>query len=161
VATPFDKRLSDLNSRLADDALAYGAPEKRARTTRKIARRKTLPPGVAAEAAGYGARSGRMDSGDLLTALMEGSIAGGLAGMDEDTLPAAARAVPKSKRKAWLKDRKANRKKLETEILAASESREEYIEAEETKAGGPKKDAFDTNVVEMLKEQAADIGVAY
>lgn len=161
VETPFDKRLAELNAKLADDAIAYGAPAKRARTVSKIARRKSLAPAVAAEAASYGARSGRMDSGDLLTALMEGSIAGGLEDMDEAELPPEAAAVPKPKRTAWLKDRKAKRKNIEKEILATSKSRESFLKSEETKRGGPKADAFDTNVVDMLRQQAADIGVLY
>ncbi len=160
VTTPFDRRLSELNARLADDAIAYGAPAKRARTRSKIAKRKALAPPAAAAAASYGAKSGRMDSGDLITALMEGTV-GGFADMDEAELPEEARAVAKPKRKAWLKSRKVKRKKIESEILAASKSRDKWLVDDEKKKGGPKADAFDTNVMDMLREQAADVGVAY
>ena len=79
----------------------------------------------------------------------------------EEELPAEARAVPKPKRKGWLKARKAKRKALEKQVLSASKRREEWLAVEESKAGGPPSDAFDTQVVDMLRTQAEAVGVAY
>ncbi len=160
VATPFDDRLADLNTKLAEDALAYGGAAKRARTRKKVSARMAMEPAVAAEAASFSAKSGRVDSGDLLTALMDGAVAD-LNEVAEDELPAEARAVPKPERKGWLKARKAKRKALEKQVLSASKRREEWLAAEESKAGGPPSDAFDTQVVDMLRTQAEAVGVAY
>ena len=112
------------------------------------------------QAASYSAKAGRVDSGDLLTALMEGEVAG-LGSLAEPELPEALQAVPKAKRKKWLKTKRKERKAMESEALSLSKKREEWLADEEARKGGPKDDAFDTNVVDMLREQAASVGVAY
>ena len=157
VATPYDDELRGLNEELADSVMAYGTGAERRATRRKLSNRKTLAAPAAAEAAAFSAKSGRLDSGDLLTALDEGAV--DFDGLAPEAMPEPMRKLDKKAQRSFIEKKRVARTALKQKILKAAKRRESYLVKEEEKQGA--KDGFDGQVVDMLRNQAAGIGVAY
>ena len=157
VATPYDDDLRKLNEDLADSVMAFGSGAEQSATRRKLSSRRALSAPVAAEAAAYSAKSGRLDSGDLLTAMDEGRV--DFDDLAVEAMPAPMKKMDKKAQKSFIAKKRKARKAIKAKIMKAAEKRERYLAEEEKKAGA--KDGFDGQVMEMLRNQASDIGVAY
>ena len=157
IATPFDDDLHRMNEELADTVLTFGTGAERATTRRRLASRKALAPAAAAEAASFSAKAGRLDSGDLLTAMDEGKAE--LEALPAEALPEPMKRLDKKGRKAFVKKHAKHRKGVKARIMKKAKQREAWLAKEEKKRGADK--GFDSNVVDMLRNQAAGIGVAY
>ena len=156
VATPFDEGLAELNSSLADLALDYGAAESKARGRRKMERRKAMAPSVAADAASFGGKAGRMYREDLVTALNDGSVE--LESIAEEELPSKLKGKSSEAQRAILKANAAERTRVLDAINSMSKKRDAYLKNNAEKAP---KDAFDKKVLESVREHADKIGVSY
>jgi Mg-chelatase subunit ChlD len=159
VSTPFDETLRGLNVELASSMVGFGDGRRRARAARKSAARAALPPAAAAPAASYSAKADRLDSDDLVTAWKEGSI--DLGGLMAAELPDEIATLDAPRQEAWLKGKDKDRKRLNAKILKVAKKREAYLFEAEAEDGAGADLGFDGQVLDMLREQAAEIGVKY
>lgn len=152
VDTPYDAKLRELGNALNSTVMAYGSSTDKANSAFKMSNRAKMSAHAAAEAASYSAKSKRMNKEDLL-----GAIDGGVAldSIAEEELPSELQALEPGARKDVVAKKQAARKRLQAEIMELTEKRDAYLNDAE------KGEGFDGQVVDMLREQAADIGVAY
>jgi len=162
VKTPFDARLTELSRKLSGTAVFYGDEKLRRRESRKLEEADkaadAAAPEASAERAGYRSKSGRVAGADLIGLLEGGEIK--IGDLDEKKLPEALSKMSGEERKAHLTKLLAERKKLRAELLALDRKRAAFVKAERAKKGG-KGDAFDEQVLEMLREQAKKVGIKY
>jgi len=164
VATPFDDRLSKLNSELAGTTLAFGAKGKRMEVTRAIAAAKSLPAGPAADRAGFAGKSGTGGSvkGDLIEAIKDKKA--DLKKIKAEELPDELRKLKTPKeREEYVKKMSEKREALRKECVELDAKRDAFIREKlaEMRKKGVKGDSFDENVLGMLRKQAKRAGVAY
>ncbi len=156
VATPFDGKLRDLNAELADTVMNYGSAADKSAGYRKLATRKAMAAPSAAAAASYSAKSGRLNKEDLVGALDAGAVS--LESLSEEEMPDELRGKSTAERKAAVKKQRSARARIKGEILELSKQRDAFISEKNTADGAA---GFDGEVVDMLREQASSIGVAY
>jgi hypothetical protein len=124
---------------------------------RKLEARKAMPAPAAAEAAAYFAGAGRLADKDLvdlpaaeqkkeLDALQRAGAA-----------PTAVKGKSADEAVAYLKAQKERRATLQARIQTLQKQREQYLRAQ----NGSRADAFDEQVVQNLRKQAAQQGIAY
>lgn len=156
VATPFDEDLAELNSSLAELALDYGAAESKAKGRLKMERRKAMAPSVAADAASFGGKAGRMHHEDLVTALNDGSVE--LDSIAEEELPSELQGKKPEAQRAILEANAKERARVLKAINSASKKRDAYLKREAAKS---RKDTFDKKVLDSVRDYSKEIGVAY
>lgn len=158
VATPFDDRIAELNSRLEGTMLGYGRRKKEARgwlgLAKSVSALASAP--AAAERAVYKAKAGFSDDLDFVTAVEGGKR--DIDKMSADELPDSFKGLSNEERKRRVKEISAKRAKLRREIDELSGKRARYLKKHTPK--GPK-DGFDSKLVDSLKEQASSKGIAY
>ena len=163
VTTPLDDDLADLNRRLAETIVAYGADDERAELAGKASRAAEAPAPAAASRLSYLAKKGgRANLGrmDLLDALEAGEA-------DLETLPAAElpepmQAMDAPERQRFVEEQLAKRKEIREEIAGLVSKRDAYVRAEQEKlAREGKGDGFDRKVMESVRSQAAAKGIVY
>lgn len=153
VESPFDAKLAELNRALAGTTLGYGDAAQQRAAAEKSAARASLGGSSAAAAASWSAKSNRMNDEDLITAIEGGEVR--LADLPQAALPAAMQELSPAAQAAYVDDLRSRRRALNDEILELSKRRDAYIEAN---AEG---DGFDGKVVDILRDQASAIDVAY
>lgn len=171
IATPYDKRLAEINEALARTVVLRGEARQRAEAERKlnaaIEMSKAGPGGApaapaavaaAADRAGYAAKSGKAFGGgrDLVEeAVKDGKVDEKvLQSVKQDELSDELKKLKTDKERAEFLQKKAEeRTKLTKEALELDKKRAAYI-AEQLKKKGKDKDSFDASVLEMLKNQA-------
>jgi hypothetical protein len=160
IATPFDKRLGEINRELARTTLVYGPAYFRGAGLAKTVEAAKLPDSSAAERAGVIAkRGGKAATYDLLDRIKEGKEK--LEKIKEKDLPDELKKLKTTKeRKAYLDKLDKRRQELSKEALGLDKKRAEYIKKELAKKGKGK-DSFDSNVLEMLRKQAKKHRIAY
>jgi hypothetical protein len=157
AVTPVDADLARLNGALADTVVTAGTASEQAGMARKLEARKAMPAPAAAEAAAYFAVAGRLADKDLvdlpaaeqkkeLDALQRAGAA-----------PAAVKGKSADEAVAYLKAQKERRATLQARIQTLQKQREQYLSAQ----NGSRADAFDEQVVQNLRKQAAQQGIAY
>jgi hypothetical protein len=153
VATPHDRRLAELTARLTATLLPTGSGGAKAAASRRATINAGMEGLAQAESATFRARSGRVDSSDLLTVMAKGKK---LSDLKKDELPAPVAALPADKQAAYVAKVAKEREELKTEINKLSRDREAYIRAKR-----PAKTAFDDTVGAALKVQGKRAGIAY
>ncbi len=157
VPCPQDDRLSELNSRLNDTYIAFGARGAARKDLQK--EQDSLAEGL--NKAGFYERAKVKSSAnysnsawDLVDATSSGAMP--LASVKETDLPDELRAMPKEAREAFVAGKLAERKKIQSEIAALSAEREAYLAA--NKAAAPAEEALDTAILAPLGEVARKKG---
>lgn len=153
VRTPLDERLRTLNAALTDTLLPTGSSAGKAHARRRAMDNRRMDAWAQAESAKYRAKSGRLDSKDLLTQMARGKK---LSDMSEAELPAPVAALPQPARKAYVANVVKRRRSLKRKILSLSKQRDAYIKAKRPKTRG-----FDDTIGSALKAQGAKAGIAY
>ncbi len=153
IASPFDDELADLNRVLATSSLGWGSAADKANARRKIHTRANLSGQAAASAASYSAKNAYFVDEDLVTALEEGRV--DLDKVDNEALPEEMQRMSESEQRTYVDGLRRKRKALNKRILEVSKKRDAYIE------DNAPADGFDNRVVDMLRDQASEIGVAY
>ncbi len=155
IATPYDDKLAELNSRLVGTAIGYGkgAGEVHA----KVAASRGMSKEVAADRAGFfglmGGGKAVSGEGDLGRDVATGKV-------DVATAPAASLPVemqsmtPEGRRK-YVEEKNLERGHIADEINSLAKKRNEFM-----KAKAPK-DSFDGRVEDTVKAQAASVGLKY
>jgi Mg-chelatase subunit ChlD len=151
--SPFDAELAELNRSLAATSLGWGSATDKANAHRKVRARASLAGEAAASAASYAAKTSRLNDEDLLSALDEGRV--DLDRVANEALPETMQSMSTSEQKTYVEDLRRQRTALNNKILEVAKKRDAWVE---DNSGD---DGFDNNVVDMLRTQAADIGVAY
>jgi Mg-chelatase subunit ChlD len=184
VSTPYDKRLAEINVKLAQSTVTYGdAPAQAAAQTKMIAAATQMPaaacaprsfgtsdmpsgscapvPGVAmmaaADRAGYCAKTGKVGAWDLLDSIKEGRVK--LEDLKGEQLPPEMQKMNLAERKGYLAKVEGQRSKLQAEALELDRQRSDYISQELRKNRNAS--GFDSQVLDILRVQAKAIGVAY
>ncbi len=153
IDSPFDDELATLNRSLVSSMRGWGSATDKSNAQRKARSRAGLSDQAAASAASYSAKNMYLFEEDLLTALDEGRV--DLDRVDNAALPEAMQTMDRAAQQAYVQDLKTERSQLNKRILEVSKKRDAYIEDNSTE------DGFDNKVVDMLRDQAAEIGVAY
>lgn len=158
VATPFDDELSKLNSAVADTSIYAGTAEGRREGESYKAEQKAMAAPASAERlnfrmkSGLGASGGGKMAARDLTAAPEAVVS-----VPAADLPPELQKLSKDKQVEFLREQNAERQKLEAKVAEVNKKRDAWL-SKNTKT---EKDAFDTRVLESIKESAAKVGVAY
>ena len=157
MVTPVDAELARLNGELAGTVVAGGSVAEQAKTSRRLEARAAMPAAMAAEAASYYATADRLAERDLvsLSAEAQRNEVKKLADRPAEA-PKALRGRSEADALAYLKTQQEKRGQLQAQIGALQKQREDYL----AKAGS-KKDGFDEQVVQALRDRAARQGIQY
>jgi hypothetical protein len=162
IATPMDTELADLNRKLGQTLVAYGAePARRALASKQLAA-ESAPASVAADRLAFNARYGVAVQGDgeLLDGLSRGKVK--LESLKKDQLPAELQKLDENELKAELGKKQKERAELQGRIQKLTREREEYVAAERKRqAEQGKGDSFDEKVAASIRAQAARKGIDY
>ncbi len=160
VATPFDRDLAKINTELVGSAVVYGKAEKREMLLRVLDEVKGLPAGPAADRAGFAGATGKgAGAGDLLEDIKAKKV--DLAKVKEADLPPVLKKLKTpAERKAYLDKVEKRRGELTRQAAELNRKRQEFIKKELAKKGKGK-DAFDNQVLEMLRRQAKKHAIDY
>ncbi len=154
AATPFDGEMQKLNAALVGTAIGYGSG--RGEVARKVATATAMPAATAADRAGfYGSKGGAVGgSGDLVDDVVNGKVK--VADVKRDALDGPMGAMDESHRESYVKEKVAERNKIQEQINAVAKHRTEWLKTN----AKDKPDSFDAQVEGALKKQAKSIGLA-
>ncbi|MGC4118279.1 MAG: vWA domain-containing protein [Myxococcales bacterium] len=155
VRTPLDDRLRELNARMTETAVFYGADKDREAAERRAETNRAMAPEVQAESARYRALSGYVDSNDIVTQAAQGRVK--VEDLPAEALPAPMRAMAPAQRKAYVEEKKAEREKLASEVKELSKKRDDYLRS----AAPAPAASFDEEVKDTVAKQAKSYGIAY
>jgi Mg-chelatase subunit ChlD len=163
IETPMDERLAALSAELAGTVLPYGDASEQSEMRRKLRLAAEAPaPSAAArlsylDKSGEGAVSGRAD---LVDAVKNGDVK--LDELDEAELPAPLQSMDAPQREAYVQQVLEKRDAIQERISALVKQRDAYVKSEldrlEAEGAG---DGFDRKVGEMIRSQAARVGIRY
>ncbi len=161
--TPMDEELGVLNRALADTAMVWGTAERRNELESKLSRARRAPASVASSRLAYltkakekGVASGRRD---LIGALDAGEVE--LDALAEEDLPEELRALEPEQQRAAIAGKKAERERIQKKVAELVAARDAWIAREGAGSAAGKADAFDHQVLEMLREQTRAAGLDY
>jgi hypothetical protein len=160
LETPMDAELARLSRELADTAIGYGDTAAKEEIAEKIAAAKSAAPSVTASRLSYFSKSGgRLNSGrrDLVDAVKDGVA--DLAALPEADLPEELVAMDETERRAYVDRKIADRDEIQGRIDSLSRKRDAHLRAKSEALDGD--ESFDSRVLEAIREQAADKGIAY
>lgn len=168
IATPFDKRLGEINTELSKSMLVYGDEKRQQYFLQTFGASGALKPGEGADRIGFlskdPARLGGKDdkgdkSNDLLDAVKNKEVE--LEKLKEEHLPPELKKLKPAERKEYLEKLDKKREALRKEVLELDKNRTEFIQkklAEDKKSG---KDGFDNQVLDVLRRQAEKANIKY
>lgn len=164
VATPYDAELAKLNAEVGGTIVAYGREEKRREVMAKQALAEAAAPAApsaVADRLAFNAATGRVvqGGGDLLDDLKAGKAS--LEKVDEKDLPSEMKPMSQDQRKAYVKQKEADRARIQSRIAELSKQRQAYLDTEAKKRAGGPKDAFDAKVGEAVRAQAKAKGIRF
>jgi len=159
VATPFDQELAELSGKVNSTYVAYGrdAEENARRQVAQDANAASAGAPAAAERAA--AKSGllyRNSAWDLVDKSEEEGF--DLAKVADEDLPEAMRAMTLEQRKAFLEQKKAERKAIQERIKDLAAKRDAFVKEEMAKQQLDDTKALDRALKDAIREQAAAAG---
>ena len=158
VATPFDKRLGEINDELARSTLVFGNRHKQMEGKDKARAATALPAESKADRAGFaGKGGGKAATYDLLDAIKAKEV--DLKKLKKEELPPELQKLDEKGQKEYLDKLGKKRAVLAKEARELDTKRAEFIKKELEKKGG--KNAFDTQVLETLRKQAKKHKIDY
>jgi Mg-chelatase subunit ChlD len=159
IATPFDKRLSEINAQLAKTTLTYGTREERALGEAKKEVALSLAAPAAADRAAFSSKLGRAASYDLVDSLREGKVK--LEEIKQEELPPELKKLTLKERKGYLEQLQQQRSELNKETIELDKKRADFIAKKLSEEQGKGKDSFDTQVLSILRSQAKKYNIQY
>ena len=159
VATPYDKRLAEINGELTRSTLVYGTARMKEEAKRGLGGADALAPPAAADRAAFAGKSGRVAAYDLLDGIKSGKVK--LESLKESELPAELKKLKPAERKEYLAKLEKRRAELGKEAVDLDKKRADFIakKLKEEKKDG--KDSFDTQVLDTLRKQAKKHKIDY
>ena len=166
VATPFDKKLSELAASLEETRLYYGSEEEKVAQKSKLDAsnklHRELSEAALARRATFNAtvsgKSNFLGEGELVDAITSGRVE--LDDIDKDELPASLQAMAPEAAMEVITEQARRRDAIRSEIKKLSESRSGYIQ-EKVDALGGADDSLDEKIFGAVKEQARAKGLIY
>jgi len=152
VATPFDKRLGEINTELTNSTLVFGKGEAKDGDLKKNDESRKLAPEAGAARAAFQAKNKQVASYDLLDSINQNKVK--LENLKKDELPEQMQKMTLEEQKKYLKGLEEKRDTLRKECLELDKKRTEYIVQEQKKQAGKDKVGFDGQVLEILRKQA-------
>jgi Mg-chelatase subunit ChlD len=159
VATPFDKRLGEINGEMARSTLAYGHAEQRKLDRAKSEAAAGLAPEAAAARVAFQAKNAQAATYDLLDNIKQKKVQ--LKDLKEEELPEELKKLKPAEREAYLKKLEEKRQALRKEALELDKKRSDYIVAEQKKQAQKGQAGFDNQVLDILRKQAAKSKIEY
>jgi hypothetical protein len=163
VATPYDKELTELSTRLNGTYVGYGtaAREKAQAQSLNDATSLALSPASAADRAGAKAsRQYDNSTWDLIDA-QKNNKDFDLSKVKEAELPEEMKKMTLDERKAYLDKKSKEREEIAKKIRDLSGKRDAFVKEEITKKGLDTNKAFDEAVKRSLNEQASRNGFKF
>jgi Mg-chelatase subunit ChlD len=166
MATPYDKKLAELSSKLDGTRLYYGSAEERARKKEKedAAGKLHAESSVASQARRATFNVSKSGAANLLgdKELVEDVKSGkvDLSKIERDKLPAPMQSMAPAAQKALVEETARQREALKQEIDELARQRSDYLRKEVDKAGGAK-DSLDRKIYGAVREQAGKKGLRY
>jgi len=165
VATPYDRKLAELGTKMGGTYMAYGAGGSAGRAFYSAGAARTesvvaaaAPAEAAADRAVNKAINSYAYSNDLVQDVENGRVS--LETMKKDDLPDDLQKLAPEGRKKQVAQQIQQRKALRAQIVSLSKQRDSYIAAaQKRRAGGAPKTAFDTAVGEAIRAEAAKQGI--
>jgi hypothetical protein len=111
----------------------------------------------AADRAGWCAKTGKVAALDLIDGIKAGTVK--LEDLKADQLPEEMRRLSLAERRAYLAKIESERSRLQTEAAELDRKRSEFISQELRRRNAG--DGFDSQVMDMLREQAQKYHLAY
>lgn len=162
IATPMDKELAELGSKLTSTMLAYGEKGegklKEMESMDAVMEAPASPSIAVAGAAraelkadkGFSGKNSKDGEYDLLEAIKANSVK--LEDVKAEDLPEEMRKMTLEEKKKHLADKEKEREEVKTRIAELSKKRAEYIQDEMKKLNANDENAFDKIVVKNLQE---------
>jgi Mg-chelatase subunit ChlD len=157
IATPFDKRLAEINGELASSTVAYGRMEQQRAVKEKAAEAGALPAPAAADRAAFNAKKDSNGVGDLLDAVKQNKVK--LEDLKNEELPEELKKLDLKEQKEYLDKLDKKRCDLQKEAKELDQKRTEYITKEQEKSKA--KAGFEGQVLEILRKQAKKVKIDY
>ena len=166
IATPYDKKLAELSSKMDKTRIYYGNAQEKKKQRAKVAAsdKLHLESSTASQArrAGYNTSvSGKtnfLGDQELVSEIAKGDIA--LESIETEALPAEMQAMKPAARQSYIKEKSEARNKLRTEIKALATKRDAFLK-QKVKAAGLEENTLDSQIFDAIREQSADKGLVY
>lgn len=165
IATPFDAELARLNADVGATLVPYGREDERKAVAAKQARSEAAAaaaPSAVADRLAFNAATGRVvqGGGDLLDDLKGGKVS--LEKVAAKDLPPEMQAMKPEQRQEYVKQKEAQRARIQARIADLTKQRQAWLEADARKrAAAGSGDSFDQKVGEAIRAQAARKGLRY
>ncbi|MHB8878181.1 MAG: vWA domain-containing protein, partial [Myxococcaceae bacterium] len=161
VATPYDAEVAKLSAEVATKTLYGGSVAAREENVERGKAVSAAPPAAVADRSAFLLRS-KGAGGKMAPAAVGGAVdlldaPAKVNAFEDDQLPAELQKLSKKEQQAKVEQLAGERKQLQEKISKLSTEREAWL----SKNAAPKADSFDAQVMESVKKQAADVGVAY
>jgi len=166
IATPFDKKLAELSTKLDDTRIYYGTTEEKERQQRKVDATDKLHASSSVESLARRATFNASDSGrdnflgkgELIDDVASGRI--DLSSIDQDQLPGAHAGHGPGKAEGLIERETGVRSELQRQIKELAEKRSGYLRQKVEETGGAK-DSLDHKIYNAVREQAGKKGLDY
>jgi len=158
IRTPFDKKLAQLSEEINKTYVAFGKQGDRKRRANRQLRQdklaKKAAPAAAAARASFKAKDAyRASAWDLIDAIKAGKVK--LENVKTEHLPKEMQKLSLAERKAYLKKKTIQRKKIREQIKDLSQKRKKYIaDARKKQAEKSKGNALDDAIIKTIRSQA-------
>jgi hypothetical protein len=159
IPTPFDDKILELNNKLNDTYIGFGAQGAQRMEMQKAQDANAATYGVAnaAERASFKAKeSYKNTSWDLVDAMEEDEAI--IDKIDEEALPAEMQDMTKKEQKAYVEGKAKERETLRKEILDLEQKANEYRAAKRREMSESGDDTLDKVMSKAMREQAQKKG---
>jgi len=166
IATPYDKRLAELSSKVDKTRFFYGNDEEKAKQASKMAATDKLHKASSTEsqarrAAFNASTSGKtnfLGENELVDAVASGRVK--LSNLPKKSLPESLQVMSPVAQEEFVGKTKKERSELESEIKQLAEQRNDYLRKKVVAEGG-KKDSLDVKLYGAIRNQAKEKGLVY
>jgi Mg-chelatase subunit ChlD len=159
VATPFDKRLAEINTDLARSTLVYGNRDRQLADKGKADDAARLSAPEAAARGAFQAKNAQVATYDLIDNINAKRVR--LEELKDEELPEQLRGKPVEEQKRVLAEVEKKREDLRKEAIELDKKRSDFIAQEQAKLADKGKSGFDAQVLEILRKQAKPKGIDY
>ena len=166
IATPYDKKLAELSTKLDKTRLFYGNEEEKAKQESKLAATDKLHKEASTESQARRATFNTSASGkanllgenELVDAVVSGRIK--LSSLPKKSLPEKLQVMSPAAQEEFVGKTKQERSELESEIKRLAEHRNDYLRQKVVAEGG-KEDSLDVKLYGAIRDQGKAKGLVY
>lgn len=158
IPTPFDAEMAELNAKLMETTVVYGAADVRGRQSVLNVNVAGYDTNAAAERAAFSFRSGNVANHDLLDTLRRENLT--VADLDEAQLPESMQAMTVAERTELLEGMRQQRAGILKNIQEVSARRDAFLR-EAIDQNDEARQGFDFQVMDALRRQATKAGIRY